>query len=372
MAKLRFERVGTQVSWSASGSISQECSPVPFTVTGIMLVAHMDITTTSVTNFNDYWDRAITRLTLTGQANGKSKSFLDFSNMRLPYHHSRFHLLQCAPKRPTVIAGSATNSLQQFAYYFHFGVQPFKNGRLNMMDLTAGIPPTAKGQLTLGGAFSAAANVLGTNVTINDGDLDIWLVGVQEEPGDPPALYMPQAFPVWSMTTPTPTATSGMFATPYNVTSGDFLHSLTIMTTNGTNAPRDDQVLNSVRLYFQKENRPIITFGGRAGASDAAGGDYKVAELMSQLGLAAAPPSDDNSTLGAPAVTAVADEGLFQFRLADYTTKVHPLYGADMRGIATGDIRMDMGVNDATGIALDVLYQRYELNPEHPANAGWL
>lgn len=368
MARLYFQRVPTTVAFAGSGTISLELSPVPATVCGLIVIVRTSITTTTVTAFNDYWDRIISRLNLVGQVGSENKTFFDFSNMRLPYHWSRRMLGRFAPRRPTITADSQSSAvLKQIAYVIHFGTNPVKpNGEPNWMDLTAGIPPTQKGQLTLGGTWGAAA-APGTNVTVGtDSLLEVYLYGVRDEAGD---NSMVQAYPVFSMTTPTPTATSTTWGTTYNVTAGNFLKMLAIMQTNGTNAPRDNQVLNSLRLYHQLENRPIIEFGGRAGSSDSGGGDYQIAELFSQLGIIV--PSDNNATLGVPAWTDSYDEGLVFLHLSEYSNRVHQLYGADLRKVATGDVRLDWGVADATGIALDVLYQRYELNRAHPANAAW-
>lgn len=376
MAKLRIYRVPNQVAWSASGNINQELSPIPFPITGVMLILNVDITTSGgPTNYNDYWDRIISNLSLTGFANGQNKTFFQFSNMRAAYHLSRFQLRDFAVQRPTFVANSQTNNLMKIAYFWHFGTRPFKNsGEFDHMDLSAGIPETQKGQLTLNGTWASGTNVVGSATsTTNDADMDIYLFGVQAEPGDA-APPIPQAFPVWSMTTPTPTATSTIFGTPYNITSGNFLRALMVMGTRGLTYPRDQQIFNSLRIYDQRENRDVVSFGGRAGAGDAGGGDYIAAEYITQLGLNAAPRSDDvrQGTVALPSNSQPTDPGLVYFKFSDYTTRVHPLYGADLRGVATGDYRLDMGLNNVTTIATDVVYERYELNPLHPANAAYL
>lgn len=371
MAKLRFYRVPTNIAWAASGSISQELSPIPFSIGGMYIQSRLNVTTTSATNYNDYWDRFIATLSLTGQVFGSNRTFLGLTNMRLPYHLMRRELRNFSPSRPTVIPDSTTSGLYQFGTLLHFGCQPFKaNGDFNWMDMTAGIPPTQKGQLTLGGTWGAAAALGSANVTINSGNAVIWLYGVQQEAGDQLADYTVRAWPVWSMTSPTPTATSTGFGTPYNVTSGNYLRDMSLMLTRGSGYPRDNQVLRDVRLFSQLENRPIIEFGGQGAAGDASGGDYAIAEQWTQLGQAK--PTDSSLVNGVPSVATAqgSDLGLFHFRLIDYSNKVHPLYGADLRHISTGDLRIDWGVGNVTTIALDLLYQRYELNPENPLNVG--
>ncbi len=367
-------RVPTRVAWAASGAINLELSPVPFTITGMVIDLYTDITTTTSTNYNDYWDRMISRLGLSGTIEGKNRTIFDFSNMRVAYHDSKFNLKHFAPRRATAVPDSQTNYLRQFSYYIHFGVNPIlPNGEFNWFDLTAGIPPVQTGQLTLTGTWGAAA-ALGSAATVNAGYLEVHLVGVQLEDGEDASKAMLMALPSWSMTTPTPSATSTTFGTSYSIPGGGFLRSLMMMMTNGTNAPRDDQVLNSLRLYDQFGNRPIIEWGGRAGASEASGGDYKIAELFAQMQLAGAPYGEDlNGTIGVPVLTGLVDaEGLVNFPLHRLSDTVHPLFGANMNRVNTGDLRLDYGVADATGIQLDILFKRYELNPAHPANAMWL
>ena len=376
MAKPRLEPHPTAITWAASGAINLEIAPKPYTITRMAIVGRLtSVTTTSVTNLNDPYDRVISRLAL----DGGGKTLFNFTNLRIPYHMGRF--LGCQAPRPSSIAGSLTAVEEQFALVLHFGVAPWRvnpiTGMLepNPYDLTGGIPPSGSGNLTLTGAFGAAA-AMGTNNTINAGTFDVYLWGVQPDPGDPPAAYMPRALPSWNMITPTLAATSGAFADGSNVPAGDFLHSAILMATNGTGAPRDDSVLNSLQLYQQAENRPIITWGNSGGNPT----DVKPAELLSQFQSLARVPSDDVTTLcdaiasgGTPGViTAVrpSDSGLYYFPLHLHTwgNPLGSVYGIDMRSVAEGVLRFKYGVSDATGVTLDILYRKYQLNPNHPAN----
>lgn len=383
MATHIFEPHGTLEAWSASGTISRELAPKPYTITRMAIVVRNIMTTTSATWYNDGFDRLITRMNLSGNA----KTYFDFSNMRAAYHLSRFGGF--GPKRPTFVADSITTGDQYFAYIFHFGVAPFRVNPVTQMlednpyDLTAGIPPTGSGNLTLGGAFGANS-VAGSSVTITDGDLEIYFWGVLPEDGDSPAAYMPRAVPVWSMRTPTPTATSTAFGTEDNIPTGDFLHSMLVMVTNGSNAPRDDSVLNSLELINAKKNNTIFRYGGWAGAVV----DFKGAEILSQFGsrlhLGYCPTDNVTTAMdaiasgGSPASLAVpplaSDSGLIYVPIHQFTAAKNPglgnLYGADLRGAATGDLKLKYGVSDATGVTMDVVYRRYQLNPAHPLNAG--
>lgn len=378
MARLRLEPHPVNVTWAASGTISLELSPKPYTITRIVVVAKPSVTTTSATWYNDPWDRIISTLSLTGAG----KTFFNFTNLRAAYHLSR--LAGFGPPRPTLVADSQTTLLNQFLYVFHFGVAPTKanplTGKLedNPWDLTAGIPPVSTGNLTLGGSF-AANSAMGSSVTTADCGLNVYLYGVQPEMGDAPAAYLPRAYPVWSQSTPTPTATSSAFATSYNVPAGNFLHSALVMLTNGSNAPRDDSVLNSFEVYNQLDSRSIFKFGGQTGVV----ADYKAAELISQFSRRQANnvyPNDNVSTAMTailsggttvvPTIGQGVDSGLVWVPFNDFANKANPLYGVDLRTVATGDLKFNYGVSDATGVTLDVVHRRYELNMDHPANAG--
>jgi len=374
MAKpILWERVPNQVAWSSSGTISQELSPKPYTITRMAILVRAIGTTTTAGSYNDAWERLISRLNLTGAG----KTFFDYSQMRLLYHQTRF--LGYAPRRPDRIADSITTGDQHFMYIIHFGAFPTLNGRDNPFDLSGGIPPVSTGNLTLGGTFGVNTDP-GSGWTTTDGDLDIYLCGVRPEAGDPVEAYMPRAFPVWSMQSPSLAATSSAFATEHNIPAGDFLRSLLVLLTNGTNNPRDDSVLNSFEVYNQLDATSVVRFGGQTGAVT----DYQAAEMLLQYDPSHIVPPSDNITTAMDAIASggtngtlviggpTKDSGLLpvDFTKIAYRSPLGALYGVDMRSVATGDLKLRFGVSDATGVAMHVGYQRYQLNPAHPANVG--
>lgn len=366
MAKRRTYNHPTTSAWSASGSINIELSPQPITITRMKLLVRPRFTTTATPGtYNDPWDRIISSLRLTG----KGQTYFDFTNLRATHHWTRFR--RHAAKRPQPAAsltidgtGTPANDLPYFfEYNIHFGVCPTRynpsTGLIedNPFDLSAGIPPVESGNLTLTGVWGAAA-APGSGWTITAGTLVVQLFGVQKDAGDPPALYLPMALPNFNMRTPTPTATSGLFATQDNVPAGDYLHSIMLMTTRGANAPRDHGVLGSLQVYDQIGAREILRSES-----------WKDLEIMSQDDINGWPPSEDvRGTLGNLVVTHVADEGLVYLPLHRFATGGHPKYGADLTGLGTGDLQLRYGVANATTVTLDMLYTKYKLNPEHPAN----
>lgn len=370
MPVARIERHGTNISWSASGSINLDLSNKPFTITELWLIGRPNITTTTTTNFNDYWDRIISTLSLSGAG----KSYFNFTNLRAAYWLTQ--MAGFGTPRPTVIADSQTALIKHFAYCFHFGVQPYKMNRAgclvrNPFDLSAGIPPVGNGNLILQGTFGGAT-AMGTNVTVNSGTFDVYLVGVQQDGAEPAANYMPKAIPIWSMESPTLSATSGVFTTRYNIPTGDYLHSMLVMLTNGTNAPRDDAVLTSLSVFHQKENREIVAFGGQTGVAL----DLKFAEIFSQIayGTPLGKFASDNvstavtgilsgGTNAVPVLTEGINSGVIWLPLnefADVRGGGHPLYGIDLRTLTSGDIQLRYGIGDATGVTEDVLMRKYQ------------
>lgn len=357
MPTFRLEPHLSSATYSASGAISLELSPKPYVICGVILVIRADITTAGVvTDYSDYWDRIISNISLSGGG----KTYFSFSNARALHHFLRFK--GCAAKRPTSLAISQTNAERSIVYPIHFGTEPWVNGRRNWADLTAAIPAVSTGNLTLTGAWGAAA-AMGVGTTINAGTaLDVYLYGVQP---DENGAASPMAYPSFTMASPTPVATSTPFATSYNLPSGDMLRSIMVMLTNGANAPRQSDVLTSIRVYNQLRNQSIVQFGGQADNVDY----IRAAEVISTLEMVAPswPPSEQDGTNGVPSILRENEPGLIYLPLHQYTRVRNAgdlnaaRYGADFRQAATGDIQLQYGVADATGITMDVVLERYTL-----------
>lgn len=373
MATNIIYRVPISQAWAAGGSISLELSPTPFTITRMVLVNHLQFTISGGAFYNDWADRIITNLTLSGGG----QTYFDYRNLRPAYWLSHFQGI--APRRPLP---PATTVLIQTLQNFHFGVRPqlvdARSGGFmdNPWDLSGGIAPQGRGNLTLQGSFAGAANGVGSaTTTTTAGGFDIYLYGVRPEAGDTPGSYLPQAFPNFSMQTITPSATSSAFSTETNIPAGGFLRAMMIEQHRvATSLPRANDVLNSLRIYNQQKGGELISFGGQSGSA----ADYQAAEMLSQVeaqSVLAQPYGDDVliGTVGTPSLNATVDAGLVFLPLYKLATKAaaHPLYGVDMRSVATGDLRLQYGVANATAIEMLAIYQRYYLNPDHPDTAHW-
>jgi hypothetical protein len=356
------------VAWAASGNISKDLSPQPITITRMDVIMRTDVTTTGTPgSYSDPWDRTIATLALNGAA---GQTYLNMTDLRLPYHHTRLVAPWTAPKRPDAPGASQTNRLKQIHYRFHFGFQPmlwderWKQWVDNPFDLSAAIPPAAPGNLNLAGTFGAAASG-GSGWTVNvTGDciLEVYLTGIQADAGDPPWLYQPRYVPAWTMVSPTLSGTSSAFQTSYQIPSGGFLHSATMMLLRGANNPRDDQVLNSIQLYDNRALRPVITYGGQAGSQK----DYKAAEFLSQCRMGGWPPSDTNAAAGQITTAFVvgqigvqdnSDMGLVHF-------PIHQVLSEQRRTSEAGaDFQFNYGINNSTSATLEFFFRKYLANP---------
>jgi hypothetical protein len=227
---------------------------------------------------------------------------------------------------------------------------------LDPYDLSAGIPPLSKGNLTLQGTWGTTA-APGTNVTLLAATtFDVYAYVVSQNGSEPSGMWLPAAAPRFEMASPTPTATSSLLQTTYNIPSGDYLSGLMLMTTRGAGAPRDDGVLGSLELYNQKGGQSIWRTDR-----------YKASEIITQALNPSAvgklwPPSDNDASalLATPSIGANADEGLVYLPADILAAGGHPVYGAPLGQVATGDLQLRMGVTNATTVTLDVVTEKYQ------------
>jgi hypothetical protein len=354
----------TSQAYAPNGGISLELSPKPMTVTRMLLVLDTDISTLAggPASFEDAWDRIIQTLSLTGGS--PSTTFFDFRSSRVAYNALRW-IKQMQVRRPADPAASLVNGLHSVGLLLHFGVAPRKLNpntatiEDDPYDLTAGIPPVAAGSLALQGNFGAAA-APGTGWTVNNAPLSVYVWGVQPLAGDPPETYQPRAFPVWSTAAPTPAGVTAQFGADFNIPAGDYLRSLFLETHLGANAPRSDGVIGSLKLYDQLNSRDIWR------ADKASGALLALQAPLIDHGVA---PTDNGTTFVTPSVAIDHEPGIFPLPFFEQTTNGgHPLYGADMRNMATGDLKLQFGINNATLAETWFFMERYKLNPAHPLN----
>jgi hypothetical protein len=308
-------------------------------------------------------DRFFANFTLTGS---KGKTFFSITDPRVFYHHTRGVFGGATAGKRQSIPDSTTNGLYQFQYIIHLGVQPTVvdpvSGQIvdNPWDLSAGIPPTSSGTLTLTGSYGTNV-AMGTGVTTQAGTgntltrVTVSYYGVQKDAGDTPDKYMPRALPNWNMLAPPITATSGVWALTQNVPAGDFLHTITSVTYRGATTPRDNQVFNSFGLYLATQNQWPLQYGGQGNGYL----DASPAQHFSQQASRGWPPSDDNITLGIPSINALSDFGVIHVPMWQLFSKTGSPYGADLRNVNTGDLQIGYGVGNATTVTWNLLFRRY-------------
>jgi hypothetical protein len=368
MAKRQTLRHPVSIAFSSSGSFSLDLSNKPQTITGMWIVVRpTSITSTTTGSYNDPWDRIIQSMTLSGAGH----TYFQALDMRNFYFHQRHFLQWLSPKRPARPADSLTTAAgPQFGYYVHFGVSPLvfngATGRLdeNRWDLSAGIAPSTGGNLTLTGNFNSGTNVMGSGVTLNAASIDVYLDCVLPEAGDPLEAYLPRALPAWLQTQPSLSSTSGAFGTFENVPVGSLLHSVTAMTTAGSNAPRSSTVLNSLRLQDVLGSNTVFEYGQGSAAADSIS-----AEIITQQGDGF-PLVDDPAAIGTFTVGTQSDSGMIHLDVAQYAVRGDPIFGLDLRRVGTGAVQIQYGVATTTNAALQFFYRRYDYNMAHPSNAG--
>ncbi len=346
-------------AYTAGGTINLQLGPTDYTITSMLLLLRADLSAAGAeTPVNDYYDRIIGRLTLTHMG----RTVFSVPSMRLLYHHTRFQ--PPSTLRPSPVGDDATNALRYVGYYLHFGVRPFMNGMYNPFDLSAGIPRVGVGNLTLTGTWGDAS-APGTNVTVNDAPLHVYMNGVRGEVGrDTDADWMPRMLPSWNgVTIPTP-VTSTAHQSGYDIPASGFLNSLTVQVTRGADDPRDDEVLSGIRLRESREGHNVISYGGEAETV----GRYKVAEIMSQIGVGYMPPSDNGAALGQPAWSRESNAGLIHFPIQRYVDPRRTLseYGAALDELGDGAVRLQYGVINATDVNMTAILRKYVPNEAHP------
>ncbi len=368
MAKRQTLRHPVSITYSSGGSFSLDLSNKPQTITGMWLIVRpSSVTTTTTGPYNDYWDRLISSITLSGAGH----TYFQALDMRSFYFHNRHFLQGLSPKRPVPTANSITAGYgQQFSYYVHFGVSPLvfngATGRLdeNRWDLSGGIAPSTGGNLTLTGNFALATNVLGSGVVVNSASIDVYLDCVLPEAGDPLEAYLPRALPSWLHTQPALSATSGAFGVFENVPVGSLLHSVSVLTTAGANAPRASTVLNSIRLQDVLGSNTVFEYGAGSLATDSVS-----AEIITQQGDGF-PLADDPAAIGTFTVGNQSDPGLIHLDVSQYAVRGDPVFGLDLRRVGTGAVQIQYGVATTTNAAISFFYRRYDYNMAHPSNAG--
>ena len=244
-----FQGGSPAASWSAGGNFAINFDQVAGTITRMVITCRARVQSGgSAAPYQDHWDRLIGSMTL----RRGSKTIFSFrgGGMRMAYHASRFFTPSVAPRRPPALPVSTAAKSVQFQYVFHFGVAPRvvnpHTGALedNPFDLTAGIPPTLDDALVLSGNFGAA-NALGTDYTISDGDLWIDYDVVKGHESE----VAPMAIPVWDTQSPALPGTSAAFGRNTVIEGGAYLRNVLLMATKGTNKPRSNDVLTSFDVF---------------------------------------------------------------------------------------------------------------------------
>ncbi|MHB1132996.1 MAG: hypothetical protein ACYC4L_11465 [Chloroflexota bacterium] len=333
-------------AFTAGGQINLELSPKPYTITELRLLLKVTTTTSAAPGTAyDPWDRLISSLSLSG----KGKPYFNFGDMRVARHVTRFFAPAMPPPPP--LAASIAAGIRYYGYRLHFGLNP-----ADPYDLSAGIPPSGAGNLSLTGVWGADT-FGGTGYSTTSATLDVQCFGVQAKEGEGDAAIMPRAIPLWSHQVVTPSAVSSLFSSIYNVPSGDYLHDIGLVSYLGTGQPRSSAMLGSVQLYNQLQSQELF----RADT-------YRSAEMAMQANYLKDGSQDWKGAIldaalafDTPAISN-SDAGLLWLPIAEMAAGGPMGYGADLRNVATGDLQVRYSVLSVTNVAtLNVFLRKYQL-----------
>lgn len=333
-------------TFTAAGQINLELSPKPYTITEMDILLKVTTTTSAAPGTAyDPWDRLISSLSLSG----KGKPYFNFGDMRVARAASRF--IASSMPVPSPLAASVAAGIRYYGYHFHFGLNPN-----DPFDLSAGIPPSSAGNLSLTGVWGADA-FGGTGYSSTAAVMDVICHGVQAKEGESDAGIMPRAIPLWSHQVITPSGTSSLFSSIANVPSGDFLHDIGVVSYLGTGQPRSSAMLGSIQLYNQLQSQELFRTDTYRSAETAIQGQYlkdHSRDWTTQI-------LDGALAFDTPAISNV-DAGLMWIPVAEQTAGGPMGYGADLRNVSTGDLQVRYSVLSVTNVAtLNLFFRKYQL-----------
>lgn len=333
-------------TFTATGQINLELSPKPYTITEMDIMLAVTTTTGAAPGtYNDPWDRLISSLSLSG----KGKPYFNFGDMRVARHVTRFFAPSASPPAP--LAASQAALVRYYGYKFHFGLNPD-----DPFDLSAGIPPSGAGNLSLTGVWGADA-FAGTGYSATAATMTVLCRGVQAKAGEGDAAIMPRAIPLWSTQVVTPGVTSSLFSSIYNIPSGDYLHDIGLVSYLGTGQPRSSAMLGSVQLFNQLESQELF----RADTYRAVEQSIQAQYLKDHSRDWSSQILDAALAFDTPAISNY-DAGLLWIPVAEQSAGGPMGYGADLRNVATGDLQVRYSVLSVTNVAtLNVFLRKYQM-----------
>jgi hypothetical protein len=350
-----IRRLTTSSTWAASSDLAPVDLPRDGFITEVTFRANITATLTA-TALDDWFRRVIQNIkiqgdggrTFLGMGGTQMSVMLSLQNeivMGVPTLHSNGAGIALAS--PDV--GSAAFTL---VLKFHPGSNPS-----NPFDMTAMIP--AKKLSTLQALLTTTANtVCDGSGTISAGTYNYEIAEILPEPGDIgsviPSMIMS---PLGSTLTYAHTATYSDFGYTIDVPTGAFLRSILMRFTDDTSVTprRKDDEVTAVRLFLPKTGEIILEQN-----------IYELKQTMMQRfgchGIAG-----DVGPLGAIATTRPAPGALLDivpagFAIIDMRMFSNPLYGLDLRGYQTGDLKLGLTIGtyasgDATTIYWSQLMQ---------------
>jgi len=359
--KIEGVQESSTTTFTASASINTALDLLDFTTTEMRVRLHLNLSIASASGIiQDPWDRLIAPFAIVADRNNFYASFDDMVQLH------QFNRFAGVGEKRITLPASASSVDYYIEYVLHFGRRPYKmnaQGRLEYdpYDLTAGIPPQAKGQLSVTGTWGAATCMAASGVTINSADFSIRYWGLAPLPGDgaSASFFLPKAVPQWSTRShdnDVGSATSP-FSVPEDVPTGDYLCCVMHQTgtksaTTGLLTDRTDTCLNNLRLRDTKQQHDIF--------SDSSWTALVQEAQENTRGFREAPPGE-GAVAGTIATPQLWEPGMYWKDFSRDGSNTDGLYGSPQDGVPTGRLQWQAGAATLSNAAWRILYIKYRM-----------
>jgi hypothetical protein len=311
------ERITDTGTWAASSDLTPIDLPKDGLITqvGIRFAVTMSAAMTAVQD--DGLRRAIEGLSIEGEG----RTYLSLSGEQSGRLLAVANLLDFG-----TLSSLALGTTEHLTWIFHPGSMP-----RNPFDTSVVIPAQDHGTLQVKISTGAAADIDDT-ATISSGTYYLWIDKVTEVPkvnGRTPNLMVPDN----STQVLAHDANYSNYSWEKDVPVGGFLRRIIILVQDdtATRPVRADDEITGVRIRLPKTGRTIFT---------SAWEDLK-ARTAARYGYKGAVWQQDDVTTGSFAML----DGVAVIDFRDFD---HPLYGLDLRGFNTGDVKLGLTVENYT------------------------
>ncbi|MDD4961958.1 MAG: hypothetical protein PHX07_06950 [Candidatus Marinimicrobia bacterium] len=342
-----IKRLTTSSTWAASSDLTPVDLPREGYITEVTIRANVTATLTA-TAVDDWFRRVIQNIRIEGDG---GRAYLGMSGTQMSTMLSLWmETVQGCPTLHSNGGGIALASpdVGSTAFVICLKFHPGSNPR-DPFDMSAVIPAVNLSMLQAK-LTTAAATVTDANGNITAGTFNYEICEVIPEPGDP----RPPMAPMGSTLVYTHTANFSDFSCDIDIPAGAYLRSILMLVTDNTaGVPRrkDDEV-TGVKIKLPKTGNALLEQN-----------IYELKHAMAaRFGVRGI--AGDVGPIGAiatirPAPGTALDIVPAGFAIIDLRPFGHPLYGLDLRGYQTGDLKLGLTIaNFAAGDATTIYWDQ--------------